>query len=66
MKVPGKAWLEFIVEPRGEGCLVIQRAIFEPKGLWGLIYWYSIYPIHGFMFQGMINELVRESEIPRP
>lgn len=62
MKVPGKAWLEFVIQSGEKEVVLIQRAIFEPKGLWGLIYWYSVYPIHGLMFQGMVDEIVRRAE----
>ncbi|MEI8039338.1 MAG: SDR family oxidoreductase [Verrucomicrobiota bacterium] len=59
MKVPGKAWLQFEVvaqdhEPRP---LLTQTAIFAPKGLAGLAYWYLLYPLHGLIFGGMIRGL---------
>ncbi|WP_290696720.1 SDR family oxidoreductase [Lacinutrix sp.] len=53
MKLPGEAWLEFRVA-KGK---VYQRAIFRPKGLAGRLYWYSVFPFHGFIFKGMINKL---------
>jgi uncharacterized protein YbjT (DUF2867 family) len=54
MKVPGKAWLEFTVEPReGGGSLLRQRAIFFPSGLGGRLYWFAILPFHGVIFAGM-------------
>ncbi|OIQ24087.1 SDR family oxidoreductase [Lacinutrix sp. MedPE-SW] len=53
MKLPGEAWLEFKVE-NGK---VFQRAIFRPKGLAGRLYWYSVLPFHGLIFNGMINKL---------
>src|SRR5208283_1639621 len=47
MKVPGRAWLEFQVEPRPRGgSLLSQIAFFAPRGLAGLLYWYTLYPIH--------------------
>lgn len=56
MLVPGRAWLEFRSEPAAGGkTLLTQTAYFEPKGLGGLIYWYALYPIHGFIFSGMIR-----------
>ncbi|MEM7515475.1 MAG: SDR family oxidoreductase [Planctomycetota bacterium] len=59
MKVPGRAWLEFEVEPvegsNGERSRVRQTAIFDPAGLFGLLYWYAIYPIHGPVFRGMLR-----------
>ncbi len=53
MKLPGEAWLEFRIDNH----TLIQRATFRPKGLWGRIYWYSVLPFHGFIFNGMINRL---------
>jgi uncharacterized protein YbjT (DUF2867 family) len=55
MKLPGEAWLEFkIVKDR-----LYQRAVFRPKGVWGRLYWYMISPLHAFVFEGMINALVK-------
>lgn len=54
MRLPGEAWLEFKIE---DG-LLKQTATFRPRGLWGRLYWYSILPFHGFIFNGMINKLV--------
>jgi uncharacterized protein YbjT (DUF2867 family) len=55
MKLPGEAWLEFkIVKDR-----LYQRAVFRPKGVWGRLYWYMISPLHSFVFEGMINALVK-------
>ena len=58
MRLPGRAWLEFEVEPHGAGSLVRQTAIFDPVGLAGLIYWYGIYPLHQMVFAGMLRGLV--------
>ena len=55
MKLPGEAWLEFRIEDN----ILIQTATFRPKGLSGRLYWYSVLPFHGFIFRGLINELVR-------
>lgn len=54
MKLPGEAWLEFKIEDN----ILKQTATFRPRGLWGRLYWYSVWPFHGFIFKGMINELV--------
>ncbi len=62
MKVPGEAWLEFQIEPRGEGrSLLVQTAHFAPKGLGGLAYWYGLYPVHARIFSGMIHALAGEA-----
>jgi len=64
MKVPGKAWLEFRSIPQSDGkTLLTQTAYFAPRGLLGLLYWYLLYPIHGFIFSGMIKKIaIRASE----
>lgn len=68
MKVPGRAWLEFEVHPTDQGSEITQTAIFDPVGLWGLIYWYALYPVHFIMFQGMLSSIVdraeSEAEVP--
>jgi uncharacterized protein YbjT (DUF2867 family) len=61
MKVPGRAWLEFEVSPAESGCTIRQTAIFDPKGLAGLLYWYGIYPLHQFVFAGMLRNIAREA-----
>lgn len=53
MKLPGEAWLEFKIEKHE----LIQTATFRPKGLSGRLYWYAVYPFHGFIFNGLINKL---------
>ena len=57
MKVPGRAWLEFEVTGDGERSTVRQTAIFDPVGLFGLVYWYALYPLHQLVFAGMLRNL---------
>ncbi|MFL2571800.1 MAG: SDR family oxidoreductase [Parvicellaceae bacterium] len=53
MKLPGEAWLEFKIHNNK----LFQTATFRPKGLWGRLYWFSILPLHGIVFKGMINKI---------
>ena len=62
MKVPGRAWLQFEVEPGKRGSLITQTAVFDPLGLWGLVYWYALYPVHRLIFRGMLRGIVREAK----
>ena len=62
MKLPGRAWLEFEVIPCEHGSTIRQTAIFDPLGLAGLLYWYGIYPLHQFVFAGMLRNVARASE----
>jgi hypothetical protein len=58
MKVPGKAWLEFQSVPQPDGAtLLTQTAYFAPRGIFGFLYWYILYPIHSFIFSGMIRKV---------
>jgi uncharacterized protein YbjT (DUF2867 family) len=61
MKVPGRAWLEFDVVPAPGGAIVHQTAVFEPVGLFGLVYWYLLSPVHFFIFGGMLREIARRA-----
>ena len=45
MRLPGRAWLQFEVEPDGSGSVVRQTAIFDPAGVLGQLYWYLLYPV---------------------
>ncbi len=59
MKIPGRAWLEFEVVSMEHGSTIRQTAIFDPRGLGGLLYWYGIYPLHQLVFAGMLRNLAR-------
>jgi len=59
MKLPGRAWLQFEVDPTPTGARVRQTAIFEPIGLGGLAYWYGIYPLHALVFRNMLRGIGR-------
>ena len=72
MRLPGRAWLEFDVEPDGDGVLIRQTAVFDPVGLLGLLYWYGIDPLHARVFAGMLRGIalraaqLRDVEPPHP
>jgi hypothetical protein len=57
MKLPGRAWLDFEVERDGGGSIIRQTAIFDPRGLFGLAYWYLSYPLHRVIFAAMLREI---------
>lgn len=67
MKVPGLAWLQFETQPQPDGrTRLVQTAFFASKGLFGLLYWYALYPLHGLIFSGMIREIARRAEQTAP
>jgi uncharacterized protein YbjT (DUF2867 family) len=64
MRLPGRAWLEFEVQPglSGEETRIRQTATFDPLGLTGLAYWYAVWPLHQLVFAGMLKGLASEAE----
>lgn len=67
MKVPGRAWLQFEVTPEPDGrSKLVQTAYFAPRGLWGLLYWYILYPIHGLIFGQMPGRIAEVAEALKP
>lgn len=63
MKVPGRAWLQFQAEPlEADRTRLSQTAYFAPRGLFGILYWYALYPIHGFMFSRLIRTIAQGAE----
>ena len=63
MKLPGVATLTFDIEPMESGhARLIQTARFKPKGLFGLLYWCSVLPLHRSVFSGMLRGITRSAE----
>ena len=62
MKLPGRAWLEFEVRPEDPGSVIRQTATFDPVGLFGLAYWYALYPLHRLVFAGMLRGIAAAAE----
>ncbi len=62
MKLPGRAWLDFEIQPDGDGARLRQTALFDPVGLWGLAYWYGVWPLHQVVFTGMLRSIATAAE----
>jgi len=67
MKLPGRGWLQYELRaepdggPEGEPSTVVrQTAIFDAKGLLGRAYWYSVRPLHHYVFNGTLEGIERE------
>jgi uncharacterized protein YbjT (DUF2867 family) len=70
MKLPGTATLSFEIKPRADNqCMIVMIARFRSRGLLGIAYWYTVLPLHGIVFRGMLNGLVQRAQhapIKRP
>lgn len=60
MKLPGDALLEFRIKSVSESETELQiLSRFLPTGLWGITYWYILYPFHHWLFGGMLRHIAK-------
>jgi len=59
MKLPGWATLDLRLSPRDGGTELLLLTSFQPRGLWGLAYWWAMWPAHGLLFPAMLRSLAR-------
>jgi len=59
MRLPGDASLSFELAPAngGQHCELVQTARFKPRGVAGILYWFGVLPLHGIVFEGMLQGL---------
>jgi hypothetical protein len=66
MKLPGEAVLHFAVSPHPGGSWLEQKALFRPRGLAGIAYWYAVSPLHRIVFQRMLRGIRSAAEASEP
>ncbi len=59
MKLPGEAWLEFVILEGKNGYELHQTATFRPSGISGRLYWFGLMPIHTPIFINMARRIVK-------
>ncbi|MBX3716758.1 MAG: DUF2867 domain-containing protein [Burkholderiales bacterium] len=63
MKAPGAGVLEFEIE---EASPAVRRlavtAYWHPAGVWGLAYWWAMFPAHLFLFGALVKAIARRAE----
>ncbi len=65
MKMPGEALLDFEILPLPAGGARLRMlSRFHPRGLAGLVYWWSLYPFHEWIFSGMLRAIARATGRP--
>lgn len=68
MKLPGSATLTFEVSAKENGgpkTELTMTAQFRPRGLFGILYWYSVLPLHGIVFSKMLAGHINAAELDR-
>jgi uncharacterized protein YbjT (DUF2867 family) len=61
MKLPGRAWLRFNLDPSGRQTRLTVTALFQTSSLAGRAYWYACYPLHLFVFYGLLKQIAKRS-----
>jgi lipocalin/uncharacterized protein YbjT (DUF2867 family)/ligand-binding SRPBCC domain-containing protein len=63
LKLPGRGWLEFRVDPLDGGArsLIRQTATFDPKGIAGRLYWSGVRPLHALVFRGLLRTIAQRA-----
>jgi uncharacterized protein YbjT (DUF2867 family) len=63
MRIPGRLWLQFEVDPHESGGAQIrQTTIFDPAGYVGVAYWYFFCPIHHLVFGKMLRGIAETAQ----
>jgi hypothetical protein len=62
MRGPGSGVLEFEIHERQDHRVLQATAYWHPAGPAGLIYWYSLLPVHAFLFRGMTAAIAKRAE----
>jgi len=61
IKNPGDAWLEISSKDHDNSKKLSFTIIFNPKGLFGILYWYMTYPLHRIAFRGLLKRIEKKT-----
>jgi lipocalin/uncharacterized protein YbjT (DUF2867 family)/ligand-binding SRPBCC domain-containing protein len=63
LKLPGRGWLEFRVDPLDGGArsLIRQTATFDARGVAGRLYWHAVLPLHALVFRGLLRKIAERA-----
>ena len=67
MRLPGQAWLELSATGTGDGkSILTQTAVFNSRGVGGMLYWNALLPLHRLVFSRMFVGLAERSAYAVP
>lgn len=58
----GTQWIEWGIRHVKDVTYIRQTVFFRPRGLFGFLYWYLLYPFHVLTFRGLIRKIKQQSE----
>ena len=62
MKLPGKAWLEFKIDDEGSKRRLSIVAHYQPRDVFGKVYWYAFVSCHQFLFNDLIKQIEKRAD----
>lgn len=62
MKLPGKGWLEFKIDDGGVQRRLSIVAHYQPRDIFGKVYWYAFLACHQFLFNDLIQQIERKAD----
>ena len=65
IRSPGDSWLQFVLLEDGDNWRFTVRAFFNPRGILGYLYWYSLFFVHKYIFDVMIDNIIKKVGDPR-
>jgi len=67
MRAPGRGWLQFEAIPLADGeTRIVQTAMWDPVGLYGTLYWVTLWPLHEVIFRAMLHGIAEDSGCLKP
>ncbi|MCF8379580.1 MAG: SDR family oxidoreductase [Bacteroidales bacterium] len=60
-KMPGSAWLEFLVNEGPKHTKFILKAYYQPDGMKGTLYWFNFLPFHNIIFRKLVKQIEKRS-----
>jgi uncharacterized protein YbjT (DUF2867 family) len=62
MKLPGVALMDFRLNESSDGTVRLTHTLkFLPNGLFGIVYWYAVSPMHSLVFSGMLKGIASKA-----
>lgn len=61
MLLPGRAWLEFTIQPLDSVNVLSVTAYYDTHTVFGRLYWYLFLPFHHLIFANLIKQIERRS-----
>ena len=62
MKLPGRAWLEFRIDPKAERNRLSLQACYDTSTIFGAAYWYAFLPFHGYIFDQLLRQIEKRAD----